>query len=860
MDGEALGLMTQSSHSDSAKRMRVTPDEERLAALRGAMANGYMLVAVLGQKPGSGGAYLAREDASGELVAAVIDAGRKEPRNFSFSVLRELDESLPGPTSACPGCGRVINGWTRFCTCGHDLSGIAPDSDVERTELEERVRQATAGEYEILGSIAYGGGGGSAYFGQQRDTGAIVAIRVHNDGEFEDGGTRLSLSLTDQLGELDERSKSPLSGPVHLTPAQAFKVIPDEERRSRPSDPSSEPVDEHQLLRRSGLGSGLMAKIPTPLPEEQVAVAKMCPTCGAEYETGSRFCPSDGTPLRPKGSADPLVGRVLADRYHILKKLGEGGMGRVYLGEHVKMNRQCAIKVMSAQLVNDSESAQRFAREASNAARIIHPNVAAVFDYGESDGLVYIVMEYIDGVSLSRILEHERVIAPHRALDIARQVADGLGAAHELGIIHRDLKPDNIIVGTSRSGREVAKVVDFGIAKALQDTPSEALTRTGLVIGTPEYMSPEQLLGDPVDVRSDLYSLGCILHQMLTGAPAFDASTREQMITRRLTEDPPHVRTLVPELPESLDRAVHRMLARNSSNRYPNASEVHDALTPSRALGDTWDPSFKPTPRSAPTIVMNAAGGTTEKLFHNSGRMRRRRNVRRAAAGVLAAAVLTSGLALAGMKARQVQRQRADSVAAADQSKRDSSDRRLTVAADSTLRADELKARTAAHRPGIGAPLGSSTRANAVASKSASPKVVAAPDTSTPAEREHRGDISEIRSTIGRFAQDYTRRDSASMVESYSLDPKTVAAIMQWRQLVDLSRPLRPEISAFQTTFDPDNKGVDVNFTIQIKWKARAAAQQTVSTTGTQLSQPQFKARLERITTKWEFRWVKPEG
>ena len=534
-------------------------------------------------------------------------------------------------------------------------------------------------------------------------------------------------------------------------------------------------------------------------------------------------------------------------------------MGRVYLGEHVKMNRQCAIKVMSAQLVNDSESAQRFAREASNAARIIHPNVAAVFDYGESDGLVYIVMEYIDGVSLSRIMEHERVIAPHRALDIARQVADGLGAAHELGIIHRDLKPDNIIVGVSRSGREVAKVVDFGIAKALQDAPQEALTRTGLVIGTPEYMSPEQLLGDPVDVRSDLYSLACILYQMLTGAPAFDASTREQMITRRLTEDPPHVRTLVPELPESLDRVVHRMLARNSSNRYPNAGDVHDALMPANALGDTWDPSFKPTPRSAPTIVMNAAGGTTEKLFQNSGRTRRRRNLRRGLAGALAVAVLGSGLAFAAIDARRAAKHIADSVAAASaQVKRDSTDRRLRFAADSTLRADELKSRTATRRPGVGSTLGA--RPGASPSRPVSAKAAAAPDTGTPAERERRADVSEIRSTIGRFAQDYVRRDSASMVESYSLDPKTVALIMQWRQLVDLSRPLRPEITAFQTTFDGDGKGVDASFTIQIKWKARAAAQQTVSTAQAQLSQPQFKARLERTTTKWEFRWVKPEG
>ena len=281
---------------------------------------------------------------------------------------------------------------------------------------------------------------------------------------------------------------------------------------------------EDLALAASGLGSGLLKRQPLP-EDESVAVLKVCPHCGTEYETAARFCPADGTSLRPKGS-DSLIDRVLAERYHILKRIGEGGMGRVYLGEHVKMNRQCAIKVMNPALVNDHESATRFAREASSAARIIHPNVAAVFDFGESEGLVYLVMEYVDGEPLSRILSREAPLSLERTVDIALQIADGLGAAHELGIIHRDLKPDNILVARTRAGKEVAKVVDFGIAKAMQETVGEALTRTGLVIGTPEFMSPEQLLGDPIDARSDLYALGCIMHLMLTASPPFEAATR----------------------------------------------------------------------------------------------------------------------------------------------------------------------------------------------------------------------------------------------------------------------------------------------------------------------------------------------
>jgi len=276
----------------------------------------------------------------------------------------------------------------------------------------------------------------------------------------------------------------------------------------------------------------------------------------------------------------------------------------------VKMNRQCAIKVMSPALVNDAESASRFAREASNAARIIHPNVAAVFDYGESDGLVYLVMEFVDGEPLSRLLAREAPFGLERAVDLARQIADGLGAAHELGIVHRDLKPDNILVSRSRSGREVVKVVDFGIAKAMQEGAGEALTRTGLVIGTPEFMSPEQLLGDPIDARSDLYALGCIMHLMLTAAPAFDAPTREQMIKRRLSENPPHPQSLDPGIPDTIDRVISRLLARTPDDRFSSAAEVREALSGQHTRRLGGDGSVIPrveTPRSAPTVAFSAA-------------------------------------------------------------------------------------------------------------------------------------------------------------------------------------------------------------------------------------------------------------
>ena len=600
---------------------------EQLEALREAVGDRLTVIALLGsdtreQSEWGSVAFLAREEATGTLVVAALNERTGMAAGYDVTLWRTLEESLPGPMSWCPQCGAEVEGWTRYCSCGADLSGIAPGTEEARLLLLEQVRQSVAGEFEFLGSLPYAGGGGPAYFARRTESNVVVALRMHADGCFDDGTQRISLSLSEALGEMGSGAssvvgRSPHSGPVRFTPVDSISVVTDETAARRVSGNSNR-VDSSQVdtaLGASVLGSSLLAQQPTPAEGEVVAVTKMCPQCGVEYDTASRFCPNDGTPLRPKGSADPFIGRVLAERYHMLKRLGEGGMGKVYLAEHVKMNRQCAVKVMNSALLNDSDSAQRFAREASNAARIIHPNVAAVFDYGETDGVVYLVMEYVEGEPLTRLLERETMLAPARAVDIAHQVAEALVAAHELGIVHRDLKPDNIIVAPGKNGREIAKVVDFGIAKAIEEAPSESLTRTGLVIGTPEYMSPEQLLGDPVDARSDIYSLGCILYQMLTGRRTFDEPTREQMIKRRLTEKSPHPRDLVPDLPKTLDLIVARMLNRTPHDRYSSAAEVRDLLIPAIALeGGFDDPSWRPPTRSNPTVFIQAAEQPTQEM------------------------------------------------------------------------------------------------------------------------------------------------------------------------------------------------------------------------------------------------------
>ena len=649
-----LSLMTPESNRLGIDR--AIRQAEQLQALRQAVGERLTVLALLGsdtheQSEWGSVAFLAREEPAGTLVVAALNERVGMSAGYDVTLWRSLEESLPGPMSWCPQCGAEVEGWTRYCSCGADLSGIAPGTEEAREALVERVRQSVAGEFELLGSLPYAGGGGPAYFARRPDGGVVVALRMHADGTFDDGTQRIALSLSEPLGEMGSDAssvvgRSPYSGPVRFTPADSISVVTDETAARRVSGDNNR-VDSAQAvdttLGASILGSGFLAQQPTPAEGEAVAIAKVCPQCGVEYDTASRFCPNDGSPLRPKGSTDPFVGRVLAERYHMLKRLGEGGMGKVYLAEHVKMNRQCAVKVMNSALLNDSDSAQRFAREASNAARIIHPNVAAVFDYGETDGVVYLVMEYVEGEPLTRLVERETALSPARAVDIAHQVAEALVAAHELGIVHRDLKPDNIIVAAGKNGRDIAKVVDFGIAKAIEESPSESLTRTGLVIGTPEYMSPEQLLGDPVDARSDIYSLGCILYQMLTGRRTFDEPTREQMIKRRLTEKAPHPRELVADIPKTLDLIVARMLNRTPHDRYATAAEVRDLLIPAIALeGGFDDPSWRAPARSNPTVFIQAAEQPTQEMTPYPGVVPHRRFWRRpellgaAAVGVIA--------------------------------------------------------------------------------------------------------------------------------------------------------------------------------------------------------------------------------
>ena len=307
---------------------------------------------------------------------------------------------------------------------------------------------------------------------------------------------------------------------------------------------------------------------------------KICPTCGREYPANERFCPADGTALRSQGGGNDLVGSIIAERYHVLKKLGEGGMGQVYLAEHVKMGRKSAVKVMNPGMVHDADAISRFNREAANASRINHPNVAGIYDFGETaEGLIYLAMEFIEGESLTSLVEKNGALAPMRAADIAKQAADGLAVAHDMGIVHRDLKPDNIMIAKNRDGSDCVKVVDFGIAKAA-GAENQKVTKTGLVVGTPEYMSPEQLAGDKLDGRSDIYSLALVSYNMLTGKLPFEGETAQESMIMRLTDDPKPLSFTKPDTSWSkeVQDVMAKALQRKRDDRYAKASDFGVAL------------------------------------------------------------------------------------------------------------------------------------------------------------------------------------------------------------------------------------------------------------------------------------------
>ncbi|HZI19553.1 MAG TPA: serine/threonine-protein kinase [Pyrinomonadaceae bacterium] len=270
--------------------------------------------------------------------------------------------------------------------------------------------------------------------------------------------------------------------------------------------------------------------------------------------------------------------QVIAGRFRVECEIGRGGMGTVYRASHLGLERVVAVKVLKPEFSADREVAERFMREARTMARLRHPRAAMIFDAGHlSDGRPFIVMEYVEGSTLAETLARDGQFAPERAVGVAAEICDVLAEAHALGIIHRDLKPSNIML----NGRGVC-VLDFGIAKVLQTstevTRTHATTETGLVIGTPRYMSPEQCLGHQIGPASDLYSVGVLLYEMLTGRPPFVDQLSSAVLVKQATAAPPPLSALQPECPPALAAAVHSLLSKNPAQRPASAVEARRLL------------------------------------------------------------------------------------------------------------------------------------------------------------------------------------------------------------------------------------------------------------------------------------------
>ncbi|HEY7543858.1 MAG TPA: bifunctional serine/threonine-protein kinase/formylglycine-generating enzyme family protein [Blastocatellia bacterium] len=307
---------------------------------------------------------------------------------------------------------------------------------------------------------------------------------------------------------------------------------------------------------------------------------KQCLTCNKEFKDEVLYCPFDGTLLVSRGEPDKLLGTTLDHKFRLDEKVGEGGMGKVYRATHVYLNQTVAVKVLHHHLSSDEIALERFRREARAAAQIHHPNAIAVTDFGvtQETGMAYLVMEFLEGIELRQKLYNDKKLSFEEVFYIAQQSCAALEAAHARGIIHRDLKPDNIWLLPSQDGIPRVRVIDFGIAKLRASAEVSQLTKQGMLIGTPFYMSPEQCRGEELDARSDIYSLGVIIYEMLTGNVPFQSATPIGVLLKHVNEEPPPMYQSRPDIPESVEEVVLRALRKRSEDRQSSVAQLAQEL------------------------------------------------------------------------------------------------------------------------------------------------------------------------------------------------------------------------------------------------------------------------------------------
>ena len=353
-----------------------------------------------------------------------------------------------------------------------------------------------------------------------------------------------------------------------------------------------------------------------------------CPRCGAPSRGDARFCGACGAATSGTepatspslGAAPVLIGREIAGRYRVLAKLGEGGMGAVFRAEQISLKRTVAIKLLRPDVSADPMLLRRFNAEAEVVAKLSHPSTVNIYDFGQdTDGTLFIAMELIEGRSLRAVIQREAPLAPGRALAIATQVAASLADAHAHGIVHRDLKPDNVMLADRGRDRDVVRVLDFGIAKLRDDTRATqaAMTQQGDMIGTPQYMAPEQIRGEPIDGRTDIYALGCLLYEMVTGRLPHDAATVLAMLSKHLIEAPVPPTQRRPDLglPPAIDALILGAMAKDPRVRPPTMDAFGEQIAALLA-------GLSPDPRGAPRAGMPAGRPAPHAATPPSGAMR----------------------------------------------------------------------------------------------------------------------------------------------------------------------------------------------------------------------------------------------
>jgi serine/threonine-protein kinase len=351
----------------------------------------------------------------------------------------------------------------------------------------------------------------------------------------------------------------------------------------------------------------ILADEPPPVSRRQLSSPdasadhpKRCPTCGNFYPQDFLLCPRDATPLDVPGAAvgDPLLDKILNDTYRIVRLVGEGGMGKVYEAHHLRLGgKRVAVKVLHPELATKADIVARFQREAESASAIDHPNVVEVFDvHRMADGTPYLVGEFLEGEELGKQVERAGRLSPPAAVAIGRQVCKALGAAHARGVVHRDMKPENVFL-VQRGGETVAKVLDFGISKAEQRETH--LTKTGLIMGTPSYMAPEQARGEKVDLRADIYAVGALLYNLVTGRAPFVAQDAGTTLTLVLTQEPDRPRAVVPDVPEGLEIVIQRAMAKDPRDRFQTMAELDAALAPFDARSGATAMTGAPPPMAS---------------------------------------------------------------------------------------------------------------------------------------------------------------------------------------------------------------------------------------------------------------------